>query len=131
MFWSTCHVAHIQLIEDIIDSGVATSVALHAAADRYEDANCHDFVRKLRDAATEAPSMYQLSSSRGQELLRIFSKGSAAIKLAVARRAISCTEAECMLHLHPDAITELIAKSMGFKDAYINPEFSDARRDYM
>ena len=88
-------------------------------------------IQKLRDAATEAPSTYQLSSSRGQESLRIFSKGPAAIELAVARRAISCTEVECMLHLHPDAMSELIAKSMGFKEAYINPEFSDARRDYM
>lgn len=43
VFWSMCHVAHIHLIilEDVIDSGVATSSALHAATDRYEDANCH------------------------------------------------------------------------------------------
>ena len=130
IFWSTCHVAHVQLIEAIVDSRVATSSALHAAADMYEDANCHDFVQKLRDAAFEASPSYQLSSKRGQELLSIFSKGSAAIRLALAQRAISGTEVESMLYLHPDAVSELIAKSFGSKDSYINPEFSDAEREY-
>ncbi|DBA85831.1 hypothetical protein WJX77_010238 [Trebouxia sp. C0004] len=104
----------MQWIDAIIESGTATSLILEATADRYESGNYHDFVGKLRKAATA--SKFRLTYGRVQQLLAIFSKGPDAIKLAVLQHSMSCAEVESMLQLSPEAASALTGRSLGDKD---------------
>ena len=117
VFRSITREAPIQWVEAIIESGVAASLALRAAAHRYEDANYRMFVQKLLDAAEDAAPGCRLSSTREQELLSICSKGPAAIQRAVTQRAVSCAEIECMLEMYPEDAAEITARSLRRQDA--------------
>jgi hypothetical protein len=105
----------MQWIDAVIESGTATSSTLEATADRYECGNYHDFVGKLRKAATA--SKFRLTYGRVKQLLAIFFKGPDAIKLAVLQHSISCAEIERMLQLSPEAASALTGRSLGDKDA--------------
>ncbi|KAL0039298.1 hypothetical protein WJX79_002291 [Trebouxia sp. C0005] len=54
--------AHMQWIDSVIESGTVSSVSLEATADRYECGNYHDFVGRLRRAATA--SKFRLTYGR-------------------------------------------------------------------
>lgn len=117
IFRSITREAHMQWVEAIIGCGVATSLALRAAAHRYEGSNYHMFVQKLLDAADDAAPACGLSSTREQELLSICRKGPAAIQRALAQRAISCAELECMLVMYPEDAATLTARSVRCQDS--------------
>lgn len=108
--WSIDRKAHMQWVEAIIDSGVATPLALQATADNYECANYHEFVPKLRDAALRFKR--KLPDERSQQLLRIFSQGSAAINLALSQHSITDAEVDCMLQMSPEAAADLTDRSL-------------------
>lgn len=128
VFWNICCKVQTQWLEAVIDSKTATSGALQAAADSYDD-NGHmrfgNIAQKLRAAASESVSEGQLSSKRGEQLLSILCKGSAAIELALSQRSISSAEVDFMLQLNPDIAMELTARSLGRNEELSCGEFSD------
>ena len=113
VFYNVRFAAHVQWIQAIIDSGAATSSALHVAAENYEAGNFHSFVETLRSAA--AKQRCKLSSSRKRQLLSIFYQGPTAIRLALAQQSILPVEIERMLQLSCEAACGLTNILLGLK----------------
>lgn len=128
VFWDKCAKIQTQWLEAIIDSKAATSAALRAAANSYDEhghGNLSNIVQKLRAAASDLVSEAQLSSTRGEELVSILCRGSAAVELALSQHSISRAEIDFMLQLNPDTASELTARSLGREEELSCGEFSD------
>lgn len=113
IFRNICYEAHMQWVQAIIDSGVATSSALQLASDNYEAGNYHEFVQQLCKASK--PKL-KLPVKCAQYVLSILNKGLAAVKLAVSQQSVSSVEIEWLLQLSPEAASSLTAMSLGSKD---------------
>ena len=128
VFWNRCAKIQTQWLEAIVDSKAATSAALQAASNSYDEFGHGKFgniVQKLRAAASESVSEAQLSSTRGEELVNILCKGSAGVEVALSQHSISREEIDFMLQLNPDTASELTARSLGRKEDLSCGEFSD------
>ena len=128
VFWNICCKVQTQWLEAIVDSKTATSAALQAAQNSYDEQGHRkfgNFAQKLRSAASDSVSEGQLSSKRAEQVLSILCRESAAIALALSQRAISRAEVEFVLQLSPDTATELTARALGRREDLTCGDFSD------
>lgn len=115
--------AQQEWVSAIIESGTASSAALHMAAENHQGGNYHDFEVELTEAAYK--SMRKLSTQQAMHLVGILRKGPAAVQSAVAQQSISCAEIEALLQLSSEAANGLTARSLGCDDACTYNEFTD------